>query len=173
MTPMLVALRLQILSDGGGSAFGDAGSMVGGTVVDSTVISDRQFKVLGKLASGGEGQDDEKLNLHLRIQQPEGECGCALPRSGGACDLEHLSRAFLCHPALHVSSCAAQGAACLRLTTAGLCVTTPCPIQRLERHHPLSNPMLGPLLGCWLRHTLNPPCLVLQGLPRRYALSLT
>ena len=82
MSLKLVALRLQVLSDGGGSAFGDAGSMVGGTVVDSTVISDRQFKVLGKLASGGEGQDDEKLNLHLRIQQPEGECGHALPRSG-------------------------------------------------------------------------------------------
>lgn len=80
-----MALRLQVLSDGGGSAFGDAGSMVGGTVVDSTVISDRQFKVLGKLASGGEGQDDEKLNLHLRIQQPEGGCGCELPRSAPRC----------------------------------------------------------------------------------------
>jgi WNK lysine deficient protein kinase len=63
MAESLVSMA-EVLSEGGGSFFSEA---PGGTVVDSMVTADRQFKVKGKLQT-----DQEKLNLRLRIFEPSG-----------------------------------------------------------------------------------------------------
>lgn len=56
----------EVLSDGDLSTFGDTATVV-------TAGGNRQFKVKGQLSNKADGDDDEKLNLRLRICQPLGE----------------------------------------------------------------------------------------------------
>lgn len=56
----------EVLSDGELSGFGDTATVV-------TAGGNRQFKVKGQLSNKAEGDDDEKLNLRLRICQPLGK----------------------------------------------------------------------------------------------------
>ena len=56
----------EVLSDGDLSTFGDTATVV-------TAGGNRQFKVKGQLSNKAEGDDDEKLNLRLRICQPLGK----------------------------------------------------------------------------------------------------
>ena len=56
----------EVLSDGEHSLFGDTATVIAGG-------GDRQFKVKGQLHAKLEGDEDDKLNLRLRICQPLGE----------------------------------------------------------------------------------------------------
>ena len=56
----------EVLSDGEHSLFGDTATVV-------AAGGDRQFKVKGQLHAKSEGDEDDKLNLRLRICQPLGE----------------------------------------------------------------------------------------------------
>ena len=56
----------EVLSDGEHSLFGDTATVV-------AAGGDRQFKVKGQLHSKSDGDEDDKLNLRLRICQPLGE----------------------------------------------------------------------------------------------------
>lgn len=71
----------EVLSDGDLSTFGDTATVV-------TAGGNRQFKVKGQLSNKADGDDDEKLNLRLRICQPLGESYAEL---------------FICHQMLHAS----------------------------------------------------------------------
>lgn len=55
----------EVLSDGEHSMFGDTATVV-------AAGGDRQFKVKGQLHNRGDGDEDDKLNLRLRICQPLG-----------------------------------------------------------------------------------------------------
>ena len=55
----------EVLSDGEHSLFGDTATVV-------AAGGDRQFKVKGQLHAKAEGDEDDKLNLRLRICQPLG-----------------------------------------------------------------------------------------------------
>lgn len=57
----------EVLSDGEHSMFGDTATVV------AAGTGDRQFKVKGQLHNKADGDDDDKLNLRLRICQPLGE----------------------------------------------------------------------------------------------------
>lgn len=69
----------EVLSDGDLSTFGDTATVV-------TAGGNRQFKVKGQLSNKSNGDDDDKLNLRLRICQPLGE----LLLSPGVCVLRLL-----------------------------------------------------------------------------------
>ena len=56
----------EVLSDGEHSLFGDNATVV-------AAGGDRQFKVKGQLHAKADGDEDDKLNLRLRICQPLGE----------------------------------------------------------------------------------------------------
>ena len=62
----------EILSDGEHSTFGDTATVV-------AAGGDRQFKVKGQLHNKADGDEDDKLNLRLRICQPLGEFFCSEP----------------------------------------------------------------------------------------------
>lgn len=62
----------EVLSDGEHSMFGDTATVV-------AAGGDRQFKVKGQLHNRADGDEDDKLNLRLRICQPLGtpQFGCS------------------------------------------------------------------------------------------------
>ena len=62
----------EVLSDGDLSLFGDTATVV------AAAGGDRQFKVKGQLHAKAEGDEDDKLNLRLRICQPLGTLQDAL-----------------------------------------------------------------------------------------------
>ena len=76
MAESLVSMA-EVLSDGEHSLFGDTATVV-------AAGGDRQFKVKGQLHAKAEGDEDDKLNLRLRICQPLGmqqnlaQCLCQL-----------------------------------------------------------------------------------------------